>query len=103
MRFFRGLFTLQVKTNFVSYVVVAVALWIVPDTSGFLRFLLVMILIGRTLWNSMWLGDRMLYYARHPEKDTPQELARNIPATTVRTLEIMVLGDSLFSSIGDYL
>ena len=101
MKFLRRLLALQVKTNFVSYVVVAVALWVIPDTSGVLRFLLAMILIARIFWNFAWFGNRAFYFLRHPEKDTLEEVPRTFSAATVRAIEAMVLIDSLFSVMED--
>ena len=101
MKFLRRLLALQVKTSFVSYVVVAVALWVIPDTSGVLRFLLAMTLIARVFWNLAWLGNRASYFLRHPEKDTLEEVPRTFSAATVRVIEAMVLIDSLVSGVAD--
>lgn len=95
-RFLRDLFKLQVNSRFVSFVVVAVAMWIAPDTTGVVRFLLAIILSARGYWNLIWMVYMMRYFWTHPEKDTLQELHTTVGAATVRVIESMVLFDSIF-------
>lgn len=95
-RFLRDLIKLQVNSHFVSFVVVAVAMWILPDTPGVLRFLLVIILSVRGYWNCMWMGHMIRYFWMHPEKDTFEDLPRTVGATTVRGIETLVLFDAIY-------
>ena len=100
-RFVRGLFQLQVRSNFLALVAVALSLWALPAASGVIRFLLVAFLGARANWNMGWLVFKMGYYARHPEEDTIQGLPRTFTAATARAIEILVVMDALFDAAAD--